>query len=120
MSDSCETTHPINRTSVLELLSRHIGKASGIKGADMVRRLTRVEPTEGTQRALRKTIEALRNDGYPVCGFPGEGYYMAASDGELVETCLFLYARAMTSLNQVAKMRGVSELDLKGQLRLTT
>lgn len=112
--------HPINRTSVLNLLSCHIGKARGIKGDDIVEWLMQEKPHEGTKRLLRKTIEQLRNDGYAICGYPGDGYYMAANDQELIDTCLFLYSRAMTSLNQVAKMRGVSELDLKGQLRIQT
>lgn len=70
------------------------------------------------ERHVRRVIEALRRQGVPICGRPGHGYYLASTDAELLDTCEFLYSRAMTTLTQVSAMRRVSLPDLRGQLRL--
>jgi hypothetical protein len=67
---------------------------------------------------VRKAIEELRREGHRICATPETGYFMAANDDELDRTCGFLYARAMTSLTQVAAMKRVALPDLRGQLRL--
>jgi hypothetical protein len=108
----------INRDSVLAELSRHIGKARGISCADLVRAITWQTPGAASMRRVRKLIESLRREGEHVCGHPNSGYFIAANEAELNETCLFLHDRAMTTLTQVSAMKKASIPDLRGQLRL--
>ncbi len=110
----------INRDSVLEVLAGHIGSPRGISSRDLVLEVRGGWPAPACQRAARRVIESLRREGEHVCGTPAEGYYLAATPTELDRTCLFLYARAMTTLAQVAAMKRVSLPDLRGQLRLPT
>lgn len=113
----------IDKFSVVSALKNHIGKSRGVTGEKLVSEILDVDVRlvkEVDKRRFRKVVEELRMEGLPICGYPGSGYYMAADDKELIDTCLFLYDRSMTTLKQVARMRGVSELDLKGQLRLPT
>lgn len=110
----------LGRESVLSALSKHIGAANGITARDLAREIAGVFVDGGTERRLRHVIEALRRDGYHICGTPKDGYYMAADAAELDCTCEFLYTRAMTSLAQIAAMKRVSLPDLRGQLRLPT
>jgi hypothetical protein len=110
----------VDRHAVLAALSRHIGADRGVTGHDLAREIAGVFVDGGTERHLRKVIESLRRQGYHVCGMPKAGYFMAANEGDLIETCEFLYARSMTSLEQVSAMRNVSLPDLRGQLRLPT
>lgn len=105
---------------VLDTLSRHIGKANGATAEQLVRELRLRGADDLNTRRLRHIIEELRCQGQHICAHPRDGYYMAATAEELLETCQFLHARAMTSLVQIARMRGVSVPDLRGQLRLPT
>ena len=111
------TTEHLTRDDVLWALRRHIGAENGASAATLVSEI-RGATTPGHERALRHQIEELRRDGHHICGHPSTGYFIAASDDELVRTCTYLYSRAMTSLQQVAAMRRVSLPDLRGQLRL--
>ncbi len=108
----------INRLSVLTALSDHIGEKQGIKGKDLTDLVTGEPATEATQRCIRKVIEDLRLEGFHICGIPSSGYYMASSESDLNRTCLFMYARAMKTLTQIAAMKHKSLPDLKGQLNL--
>ena len=110
----------ISRDSVLAELSFHIGKERGVRCADIVRAITWREPTEGDKRHVRHVIEDMRREGQHICGHPGTGYFIAANDTELNDTCNFLLNRAMTSLKQISSMKKVSLPDLHGQLRLNT
>lgn len=115
----------ITATLVLGVLGGHIGAERGIKARELAlkvagdflineRQIARVE------RLVRKFIQELRTEGFHICGTPDDGYYMAANAEELDRTCAFLYARAMTTLTQIAKMKKVSVPDLRGQLKLPT
>lgn len=99
---------------VLAALAPHVGREAGISASGLARDLSM------TERDVRLAVETLRRDGHHVCATPQTGYFLAASDEELIETCQFLYRRAMCSLTQVAAMRKVSLPDLAGQLRLPT
>lgn len=112
----------ITRAELLEALARHIGRAQGVTARDLVREITGLNPQseEAAKRELRSVVEDLRMEGWHVCAHPGEGYYMAATPEELDRTCVFLYARAIKSLLQIARMKKVSDPDLRGQLRLPT
>lgn len=110
----------LSRESVLAVLERHIGADKGIGASSLALEVAGLYATAGTERSLRKVIEELRREGHHVCGTPAEGYYIAASEEELLRTCTFLHDRAMTTLSQVAAMRRVSLPDLRGQLRLRT
>lgn len=102
---------------VLDALGDHTGAANGITARELARAIAGVESATG-ERRLRKAIEALREAGHRIGGLPRTGYFLAESDDELQETCDFLYARAMTSLRQIAVLQRVALPDLWGQLRL--
>ncbi|MBW8034190.1 MAG: hypothetical protein FVQ79_00550 [Planctomycetes bacterium] len=110
----------INKNSVLNALSNHIGKHRGVRARRLVYEITDRPSTHCAERQLREVIVELRNEGQHICGHPGTGYFIAANDKELNETCQFLYGRSMTGLKQIARMKKVAVPDLKGQLRLQT
>ena len=103
---------------VLTALSRHIGADQGISVERLSWRVYGAGASQRDQRAIRRAVEELRREGHHVCADPARGYYLAATDAELDDTCRFLYNRAMTSLTQVAAMKRVSLPDLAGQLRI--
>jgi biotin operon repressor len=99
-------------STVLQALSGHIGRARGISGAELARKVG-CRP-----RDLRAAIAALREHGKAVCSTPRTGYYLADGPEDLDETCAFLRARAMHSLRQEAQLRHMPLPDLLGQLTL--
>lgn len=112
--------HPINRDSLLAALRAHIGRDRGVTATALCREVLGHEPERADERHMRYVVEELRREGHHVCAHPRDGYFLAAGPAELDETCLFLYERAMSSLEQIARMRRVSVPDLHGQLRLPT
>mgnify|MGYP001463120658 CR=1 FL=1 len=112
------STHPINNESVRFALACHSGKASGIHARDLVREILGGCASAHDERVLRSCIEALRNQGLPICGTPASGYFMAENPEELDETCELLLSRICCTSRQVARMRGVAEPDLRGQLNM--
>lgn len=107
----------ITPQTVLAALRDRIGAVRGVNAQTLALELTgRIRA--GDQRKLRQVIEALRREGHCICAHPATGYYRAASDKDVDETCEFLYARAMTSLQQISAMKRVQLPDLRGQLRL--
>lgn len=109
--------HDINPESVLSALQSRVGAVNGITATQLV-----IEMTDRTsaadERRLRDCVVFLRHQGHPVCATPGDGYFIAANDDELNETCQFLYGRAMTGLQQVSAMKKKALPDLAGQLGL--
>jgi predicted DNA-binding transcriptional regulator YafY len=93
-------------------MSHHLGQANGI-GADELSLRLRVSP-----RVLRRQISWCRDQGISICGHPSTGYYMPETAEELEASCAFLHARAMHSLNLLARMRRVAMPTLMGQLLL--
>lgn len=111
----------ITSALVLAELQHHIGKASGIHVRELVQRITgQLVNADMFERQVRDIVVELREQGLHICATPAAGYFMAETAEELIETCLFLYGRAMTTLTQVSAMQGVSLPDLRGQLRLPT
>lgn len=108
----------IDRAAVLATLSRHIGKARGLSARALVADITWEAATDAGCRRLRQVIEELRREGHHICGHPSSGYFIAANEEELNETCRFLVDRAMTTLTQVSRMKKASLPDLHGQLGL--
>jgi len=108
----------INRDSVLNELSGHIGRGRGIKCEDLARAILWRTPREADKRRLRHVIEELRREGQHICGTPRDGYFIAETEDELNETCKFLADRALTSLTQAARMKKLAVPDIHGQLRL--
>lgn len=99
-------------TQLLNALSRHQGRGSGIAADDLARQLD-VPP-----RRLRKLISEAREDGQAICGTPNDGYFMPATAEELQQSCDFLEARAMHSLRKLSRMKKVALPVLLGQLML--
>ena len=113
--------HVITASLVLGVLGGHIGAAKGITGEQLAMKVTgATEPDARSERLVRKAIEALRDEGFHICGHPGTGYFIAATADELDRCCLFLYSRAMASLKKISRMKRVSLPDLRGQLKLPT
>jgi len=108
----------IDRSGVLAALSDHIGKAKGLTAKELVAEITWESATDAQCRRLRQVIEDLRRDGQHICGHPSSGYFIAANEDELNETCRFLVDRAMTTLTQVSHMKKASLPDIHGQLGL--
>jgi hypothetical protein len=109
----------ITPAQVLTALSHHIGKANGIHMGPLVMRITGLaQPNERVQRRVRQVVAELRMQGKRICAHPASGYFMAEIEGELNDTCEFLYERAMTSLVQISRMKKISLPDLRGQLHL--
>ncbi|RMG56327.1 MAG: hypothetical protein D6717_06835 [Gammaproteobacteria bacterium] len=108
------------KSDVLEALRAHIGSMNGVHARDLVKEITGGYSCPPLERRLRQLITELRLDGHHVCAHPETGYFMAANEDELNQTCLFLYERAMTGLAQVSRMKKISLPDLRGQLRLPT
>ena len=108
----------ITANNVLIALTQHIGKDNGITVADLAMKCIDGMPCKGDERMVRKVIEELRLKGHHICAHPSTGYYVAVTDDDLNDTCVYLYKRAMTSLTQVAAMKRISLPDLAGQLNL--
>jgi len=105
--------------SLLMALRAHIGRARGVTASQLVGEvLGASRPAD--ERRLRDLIVELRMQGHHVCAHPSSGYYLAETPEELEETCAFLRARALQSLSQISRMRGVSIPDLVGQMHLPT
>ena len=118
--------------AVLSVLARHVGERNGVHIRPLAREIVALHgeiteqlirgefPWDRLEREIRKAVLELRLDGHHICAHPAAGYYLAETAEELDRTCLFLYDRAMASLEQVAAMRKISLPDLRGQLRLPT
>lgn len=102
---------------VLDVLGDHVGAANGLSARELVQAVCGLSTAAG-ERRLRSVIEALRSAGHPIAAHPSTGYFLACTETELDDTCEFLYARAMTSLRQIAALKRVAMPDLRGQLRL--
>lgn len=99
------------KTALLNELSRHQGRATGIPASMLASRLG-ISP-----RRLRKLISECRDvHGHAICGTPSTGYYMATTPDELLASCAFLEERALHSLRMLSRMKRVSLPTLLGQL----
>jgi hypothetical protein len=118
---SLTVIEPITRDQVLAALARHIGEPRGVHVRELV---GEIQPDQRgstlAERRVRELVLELRLEGHHICAHPSSGYYMAESAEELDRTCVFLYERAIASLQQIAAMRRISLPDLRGQLRLPT
>jgi len=106
-----QSTH---RAIVLGILSRHVGRGSGISMRNLE------QQTDLLPRLIRRHISDLRDDGHAICGTPRDGYFIAQTPEELKATCEFLRSRAMHSLVLEAKLMKIPMVDLLGQLTLPT
>lgn len=112
---------PINHSTVLRALARHIGRHNGAHIDQLVAEITGGDGTEPCQqRHVRLVILELRTEGHHICGHPATGYFIAESPEELDATCEFLYQRALASLRQISAMKHIALPDLRGQLKLPT
>jgi hypothetical protein len=111
----------ITPDNVLAVLAQRIGANRGATAAELVAAITgTAAPDPVGERQLRQCITRLRERGHAVCAHPDTGYFIAETPDELDRTCEYLHARAMASLRQIARMKGISEPDLRGQLHLPT
>lgn len=100
---------------LIAVLQRHVGRENGISAAGLALAL-------GTsERQVRQLVTEVRMSGtVALCAHPKHGYFIAASDEDVRQTCAFLKARAMESLKLAAKLSREPLEDLVGQLRLPT
>ena len=110
-----------NKDDLLHALQSHIGKDNGASVSQLVIGITHgIGPDPIAERRVRKLVQELRMEGHHICAMPETGYFIAANDQELNDTCEHLLERAMSSLSQVSRMKNVSLPDLRGQLNLPT
>lgn len=103
-----------HRSTVLTVLSRHIGSGNGLSMRELEQQLDMLP------RQIRQHVSDLREDGHAICGHPKRGYYIAETAEELQHTCEFLRSRAMHSLILESRLRKIPLSDLIGQLHLPT
>lgn len=100
---------------LLTALAGHIGKGNGISAKALATRLG-----FDNTRSLRKLIScAIETDGAAICGTPRDGYYIAATAEELLETIEFHDHRAKHELKKAGSLRRMLG-DLFGQIHLPT
>lgn len=99
---------------VITALTGHIGKGNGVSAKVLSARL-------GVDaRQLRKLIsQAIEEHGIAICGMPRDGYYVAATPEELLETIEFHDHRAKHELKKAGSLRRMLG-DLFGQAHLPT
>lgn len=107
----------LSPAAVLRVLRHRRGRANGLTAEQLVEAITGARRPADLRR-LRYAVEQLRLEGHPVCAVPEHGYYLAASAEDLDTTCHYLYARAMTSLRQIGRLKRRAVPDLRGQLGL--
>lgn len=106
---------------LLTVMQNHIGADNGIAANKLAEKLSgRLLHNEHYKRRVRKVVAHLRSQGHHICATPKHGYFIAANEAELNETCEFLHDRAMSSLSQISAMKRVALPDLRGQLHLPT
>lgn len=105
-----------SKSDLLASLTQHgnVGASRGITARRLGARLA------CNERHVRTLVTQLREDGVAVCGKPSDGYFVAREPGEVEDTCQFLRARALKSLQLEARLRRVPLPELIGQLRLET
>lgn len=102
-------------SQLITILSHHIGKGNGISAKALAGHLG-LDDT----RPLRKLIsQAISDDNVAICGTPKDGYYIAATAEELVETIEFHDHRAKHELAKAGRLRRMLG-DLFGQLHVPT
>lgn len=95
---------------LIAALTGHTGKGNGISAKVLAARLGL-----GDTRQLRKLVtQAIEEDGIAICGTPKDGYYIAATAEELVETIEFHDHRAKHELKKAGRLRRMLG-DLFGQ-----
>lgn len=100
---------------LITVLSGHIGKGNGISAKALAERLQLADT-----RPLRKLIsQAIETDNVAICGTPRDGYYIAASGEELIETIEWHDHRAKHELKKSGRLRKMLG-DLFGQIHLPT
>lgn len=100
---------------LITVLSNHIGKGNGISAKELATRLGMDET-----RPLRKLIsQAIEHDNVAICGTPRDGYYIASTGEELIETIEWHDHRAKHELNKSSRLRKMLG-DLFGQIHLPT
>lgn len=100
---------------LIAALSSHIGKGNGISAKALASQLGFSDT-----RPLRKLIsEAVFEDRVAICGTPKDGYYIAATGEEMIETIEFHDHRAKHELKKSSCMRKLLG-ELFGQIHLPT
>lgn len=101
-------------SKLMSVLSHHIGKGNGISAKDLAERMSL------TPRQLRKLItETIEQQNIAICGTPRDGYYVAATGDELIETIEFHDQRAKHELKKCSVLRRMLG-ELFGQTHLPT
>lgn len=103
----------ISKGQVLAELQNRVGRENGIHVRDLVARITgQLITSEALERRVRELVKDLRLEHHRICAYPATGYFLAADDRELNETCRFLLDRSVSSVEQVAAMKRRSAPDL--------
>lgn len=113
------TSSNFTKNEVVAALSKHVGKSKGVSSTYLLSEITGHDKHyHADDRYLRKMITELRLEGMHICSSPAYGYYIAADEKELKETCELLFIRSMKTLRQITAMKNIAMPDLRGQLHL--
>ncbi len=107
----------MTKDDLLNALQRHIGARNGVH---VQRLVLEAGGAPYQERKVRELVADLRMEGHHICATPEDGYFMAEKAEELDRTCVFLYDRAMSTLQQISRMKNIALPDLRGQLKLPT
>lgn len=102
----------MNAAQLLTILSHHQGAEQGITASALAHQCGVPE------RAIRKMVSELREEGTAICAHPSTGYFIPITPEELQQSCEFLEHRALKSLLLMSRMKKVSLPTLLGQLML--
>jgi tryptophanase len=109
------------RARVLEVLAGHVGKEKAIGMGELFEAVYgrpwrhRINDT----RPLRHLISDLRQRGIPICSIQGgDGYYLPATESELLDYTARDKMRALRILARVARMHKISLPRLIGQINM--
>lgn len=106
------------REVVLFIYRSCFGRANSLNIRELVEALTNRRSTESQERKLRKVIQELCLEGWPIAATPETGYYFASCPEDLEETFAFLRGRAMVSLQRIARMKARAIPYMVGQQTL--
>jgi hypothetical protein len=112
------TTKTLTPETVLELLQRHVGRDQALRPAEIVELITSRRADPSATRRLRKCIQDLRNQGWPIAAHPSAGYWWPGSAADMEAALRFHWSRAMASLRQISRIKRFGLATLVGQVAL--
>ena len=118
----------IERHEIKRRVRRILNGCKGFDAAITMEELTRRAKDEYTipgkrydqSRIIRSVVRELRREGMPICNRygAGGGYYLAASEDDIDDTCRVMHSRALASLEIERDLRRINVGALLQQLEI--